>query len=554
MKYDKARHQALLNQSCLLHQVSLQIFGLSVLPLMSSGLMRAPARLAAKTAYAEKAKSTLEAAGLSWGRWGKHVERYADEVADGTVTATPEALKKVGGEKALEKLIAAARERISKELGALAPSLEKAMTALEFEVNVTTSESSDSPFPDVLTSIPNLNPQVESECKRRIRLQLISGNLPTAARAWEDEVAVAWLKYAERYALSTSRGLVDSASRELVESLRETTSQLWENAGDTTPFNDLTSTLHKCWVYGFSNRLRAHAMHDVRSILKIAIGWQGANGAWKRYLNGAARDSGETTAFAVNCLQTYGDDLGAREVVKAGLQWLLKNSNASGGWGTRGLPGSTEDLNIVGTTAALDALRLGGVPEDHPTVKSAEAALIHAQHASGLWIDYRGQGAAYLTTMVLAYFRRRQQRPTTMHEAARRGRGLLLHAHVLTLHGSQTDLILALTALFHGVEYSLYAFLLANPHGTPIRDPHGQTIGFNEALSAFERLAKERGWIDAVSRLPYRQQLTEMKARRDEVIHRMGTISQDEIDQLLEQAWRFIEKFDQQALGFALLD
>ena len=164
--------------------------------------------------------------------------------------------------------------------------------------------------------------------------------------------------------------------------------------------------------------------------------------------------------------------------------------------------------------AALEAMRLQGVIADHPTIDSAETELIARQHATGVWVDVRGRGEDYLTPLVLRYFHRRNQPYANASDATIIGKGLILKGQLLAMRDTKADRLIALISLYHGLEYTLYGFLLS--HEVEIRGGDGKTIGFREALGRFEKLASEKGWISSGKGLPRKAQLSELASKRDE--------------------------------------
>jgi hypothetical protein len=567
---DGKRHQKLLATLSAVGNVRELLYGRSA-PILAFAALSDGAWSKARKVYLSRLEAAIMAAGLDWTEWKTLVVRHIAKqrrdwreslgrpLTKPAGTRPPLTQPITGSALALQEAVRHQFAVVLDGLESIPPSLKKATDAiaylLESSPSINDPVEKDSCFPDLLTAINSEALPCSGTYRRRLREQLITGELPVAPTYWEDEWTTAWVRYAERHALHHSRRLVRAVSNDIEQRLRDGLQTLWSNGTPCVPCHNLLGQLYRCWVVSFSLRLRARAAPVVADILRAALTWQEADGGWANAWDREASKGrcADTTALAVYCLLRYGDHEEWTHAAERGIDWLLTNCNAGGGWGRANIRGSTDQLNICTTVAALDALRLYGIPLDHPTVRQAEAALMSAQHPSGTWVDCRGQAEDYLTALVVGYFHRREQRPSKMHEAIVLGRGLMLKAHALSLSQANTDSVLALVSLFHGLEYTLYGFLLEDG-SVSIRRSGAETIGLRVALQEFETVAKRRGWTPASNRLPFKTQLEELAAKRDEVIHRMATVQSTHVEQFVESVFSFISRFDLHALGYSLLD
>ncbi|WP_259344391.1 hypothetical protein [Burkholderia pseudomallei] len=542
------------------------LFGSGSVVLMAGALRDAKTWKAIKDSYANDVAAATEAARLNSREFARLASLYATEVkrkfariatAGKKASGLPSSSRDGQAEVVLRSLLEEAYAPIRRALEDIPPSLEKTETAIEHLVTEFLPAHADGAarpcFPELLTVLRGLNPRFVEAHRAQLRRQLLAGDWESyAPRYWEIEWAVAWIRYAERHELRHTVHRIDAECSDIEQTMQEKASTLWENGpiGDRQP--NIRGVIHSFWVCSFSHRLRARIEQHAAQALRVALTWQRTDGAWPVAKQGEVAGCAETTAFVVGCLQRYGDGREWDEAVRRGIEWLLANPNPEGGWGKPNFIGATGSLNLVVTVAALDAMRVQGVPLEHPTVETAERALMQQQHPTGGWIDCKGNAEEYLSALVLSYFQRRQQRLARMHEATSLGRGLLLKAQALHSRQYATDQLLALVSLYHGLEYTLYGFLAC--HQVGIRGKDGKTIGFDAALVAFKDLARQSGWIAANGGLPYGTQLGDMKARRDEVIHRMGQVAPAAVQGFISDAWSFVERFDLPVLGYTLLE
>jgi hypothetical protein len=556
MPYDKAEHIKLLTNLDALHQARGLLFGHGSMVLIGAVLRDAKTWKATKDAYANDVAAATEAAGLNSREFARLAPLYATEVKR-RFPSPPRTERDGQAETALRRLLEEAYGPVRRALEGIPASLEKTETSIEYLVaDLLPAEAGGASrpcFPELLTVLSGVNPHFVEVRRVPLRRQLLTDQWASyAPRYWEIEWTVAWIRYAERHELRHTVRRIDAECADLEQTMQEKASSLWDNSPPGERHPNIRGVLHAFWVCSFSHRLRARIEQHAAQALRAALTWQRTDGAWPLPKQGESGGCAETTAFAVGCIQRYGDGGEWEEAARRGIDWLLANPNPKGGWGTPNRIGATGSLNLVVTVAALDAMRVQGVPLEHPTIEAAERALMHQQHPAGSWMDCRGNAEEYLSALVLGYFQRRQQRLARMHEATSLGRGLLLKAQALHSRLYATDQLLALVSLYHGLEYTLYGFLAR--HQEDIRGRDGKTIGFDAALVAFRDLARRAGWIAVNGGLPYSTQLADMKAKRDEVIHRMGQVAPSVVEGYISLAWSFVERFDLPVLGYTLLD
>lgn len=552
MNYNKDVHIQLLRELDDFHNAHDAIFGGNALAVM---LPKGSERSLAIQGYVSAALEAAEAARVDTRKLGSLLKAYGGELRESLGDRSRIKPKRAGEsvESALKSILDHRREQIRAGLKHLPCGLGKAYTAVEDSVR---KSSWISPANSDWVCFPELLELLESDSKVReliddaaVRSHLLSTFVPRAPRYWENEWSTGWVRFAERREPKHLAAKLRQTCLETEEEFRELARQVWAQV-ELVPVPAMAHVLREFWVASFSLLLRGQLQQLAGRLLRDCLSWQQPNGAWP-----ASDGSGpciESTAFAVGCLQRYGDGHTWGDSIRKGIDWLLANPVNTGGWGPTNRRGSVGELNLVTTIATLDAARVDGIPLEHSPIRQAEAALFHHQHPTGVWIDARGGGEDYLTWLVLAYFQRRMQRTENMHPATSLGRGLLLKGQTFRSDAYAVDQVMALVALYHGLEYVLYGFLAA--HDGEYRTKDGKTIGFDEALARFRTLAREKAWIASAAGLPYGTQLADLKAKRDEVIHRLGIVDAASIDAFIRVVNGFVARFDLPVLGYTLLD
>lgn len=555
--YDPVRHQELLTSHSAIDELKYRLDGPHTILLWKAPNNDPADWLERKRAYLGSVEQSVRAAGLDWDIWKPVVSRNATEIKNefGGILDVPkntgmDSRRPSANKQKLATMYANEWHKVDAALRDLPPSVEKARGAVMFALEQLDPTTSDASFPEWITLSTTTPPLNLGAHKRRLREDHIAGRAPIAPPYWEQEWSIAQIRYAERNLLRDAKNSIDVEVDALEQELRRALDEAFPPPNYQGATCDLISLLHRSWLALSSFRVRARTEMLVRDALRIALTWQLPDGSWP-----SARTAGSsctaTTAFATACLSTCNDHIQWRENNRRALDWLFLHRNERGAWGPAPWFGATAETNIITTVAILDACRMEGIPLDHPVLVEAESALLSAQTSAGYWADHRGYGEEYLTALVIEYFEKREQRQVDMSEATILGRGLILRGHALSMDNSASDQVLALASMYHGLEYTIYGFLLKND--VEIRTQRGETLGFREALNAFETLAKLRNWIAPTSSLPFRPQLSEMAAKRDEVIHRMGRVEAGPLANYVENVFGFVGKFDVNALGYSLL-
>jgi hypothetical protein len=552
--FDRHAHHVLLAKLSLLWAVRQEVFGGDVLILIAAATRSQREWERARAGYMQALRRSATVAGYEWASMEPLVKSYVAALKKEWLPRAPPRSKREAdaSDAALSDLLKRGRDPVLCALARIPSSVPKAISALAAHLETELAQEDALVFPDVLQVLASSDPALVDKHRKRIRRYILSeeprGRTGYSGTEWQ----IAWIKYAERHELPHARVYVQEACEELENEVREQGSHVWTKPEYDVPPQDYRGVLRLFWISSFSQSLRARCEQIVGNALRTILTWRRTDGAWPDASRGGEGACAETTAFAASCLQRYGDGAEWRAAAEQATSWLLAHPNEGGGWGDPKRMGGSGPLNMVATVAALDAMRVQGVPLEHPTIEQAERALIQQQAPTGMWVDYRGHAEEYVTSLVLSYFQRREQRLSGMHEVARLGRGLLLKAQAMQMRVYATDQMLALISLYHGLEYTVYAFLIAV--GIPIRRPDGRTIGLDEGLSQFRTWARVSGLIGSGAGLPHDTEISEMKARRDEVIHRMSQVQPEAVQKFTAVVWKFVERFDVPVLGYTLLD
>jgi hypothetical protein len=319
-------------------------------------------------------------------------------------------------------------------------------------------------------------------------------------------------------------------------------------------FVDLMVAHGRCRIV--RNVLFRLARRAVPAVLKLQKP-KGAWADWERPSRGAQTatllDDPATTASAVMFLTRYGSAEECEGALASSQKWLVQAQMENGSWVSTPTRGA--GLPVSTTVQVLEALRQTGIPVDHPAVQKGESFLLSQQQPPGLWWERNGRWETHVTAQVLEYFQSRLERPGALNSYLKSARALLLKSEQLSLSEDNAEGPLATMAAYHGLEHFLYGCLLAMDLAEPIyADNKGTTIGFNEALGAFERALKELGKVPSNARLSYRQQLKHLGAKRDMFVHRAEAISVGDAFTFVAMCRAFVQRYDLTLLGFRLCE
>jgi Squalene-hopene cyclase N-terminal domain len=464
-------------------------------------------------------------------------------------------LRKSPSEKTIDEAISRRRLAIERDLSKIPSSVEKAWAALAYEV---VSQPQDDGPPDALYAfgVDEARKRFKTNIAYR-RQNLLSGKaLASSARGYEQYWFTSYLRYYETFEPKDARALLLSEAASIEDEMRDSaalTTIVGDHGVYSVPhFLDLMVAYGRCRIV--RNGLFRIARRAIPSILK----WQRAGGAWTNFE--PSRGSGNpllvedpsSTAAAVIFLARYASAQERDAAFSRSRTWLIGAQNADGSWSIR--PLRRTGLPISTTVNVLEALRLIGIPADHPAVWRGEEFLIKQQQPPGLWWEKSGRWETHMTAQILEYFQLRGERVVALNSYLQSARSLLLKSEQLTLSEDNADGPLATVSAYHGVEHFLYGCLLEMDANELIYAEKGSTIGFNSALGVLERTLKEVGKLGINARLPYRQQLQHLATKRDMFIHRAEAISMEEAFGFVAMCRAFIQRFDSIILGFRLCE
>ncbi|MBS0418661.1 MAG: hypothetical protein JSR66_13190 [Proteobacteria bacterium] len=491
----------------------------------------------------------------------KAIKRYLKSVASsarrlGRSRTGRSRTSKSPSEKVIDAAITNRRTEIEGDLAQIPSSIDKARAALAHEILL---EGDDGP-PDALCvfGVEESRRRFKDSIARR-RQDLLSGKaMQTSARGYEPYWYTSYLRYYEIFEPKDARELLLSEAREFGDEVRQfaaTVHSGGENAAFEFPrFVDLMVAYARCRTV--RHVLLPIARRATPSVLRL----QRRNGAWSDWSRGAQDkgppslvDDAGTTSGAILFFARYGSAEEAKDACTRGQRWLVGAQAEDGSWSSTNSGSPT--LPISTTTQVLEALRYTDMPSDHPSIARGERFLLQHQRAPGLWWEKSGLWETHLTAQVVEYFQSRAERPGTLNSYLASARSLLLKSEQLVLSEDYTDGPLATVAAYHGLEHFLYGCLLHMDSDELIHaDAKGTTIGFNAAFGAFERTLKERAILAKGSRLPYRQQLQHLGAKRDMFIHRAETISVADAFGFVSTCRAFVQRYDLAVLGFRLYE
>jgi hypothetical protein len=466
--------------------------------------------------------------------------------------------KKSPSETVIDEAIQRRRAVIENELEQIAPSIEKAWAALAHEVLCGDTENGP---PDALCAfgVEEARKRFKANIARR-RQDLLSGNaMAESARQYEQYWYASYLRYYEAFEPKDARELLLNQAGDIEDEMRSSAAMVTDG-GDQGVYA-LPQFLDLMFAYGQCRTVRNGLFRIARRAIPTVLKWQNPGGAWSDWQHPARATNGSiplvddpaSTASAVMLLARYGSAEERDSAFVRSQKWLVKAQNENGSWSAQPVRGA--GLPISTTVRVLEALRLTGIPVDHPAVSRGELFLINQQRPPGLWWEKSGRWQTHLTAQVLEYFQSRTERPAALNSYFRSARALLLKSEQLTLSEDNADGPLATVAAYHGLEHFLYGCLLEmDPNELIYADAKGTTIGFNAALGSLERTLKDRGELAPNARLPYRQQLQHLGAKRDMFIHRAESISIVEAFGFVATCRAFVQRYDLPVLGFRLCE
>lgn len=473
------------------------------------------------------------------------------QVADKTVS-----------ERAVHAAIAARQSQIEQELLQIPASIEKARTALEFDLR--NDPGSEEP-PDALCMFGADARRLFPESVNARRQALLSGQLVGAIpqHGWDIFWYVQYLRYVETFEPKDGRPILLSECQDLEDGFRDIAKRFSTQviAFAEHAVYELPNFLAHAWSYGRCRTLRHTIFPLCRRSVALVLQFQRPDGAWPSFDYQAHKllsepltyPDTEVTAQAIVFLAGFGRAEEVESAIQRASTWLIKAQHADGFWYTRLT--KQDKWPILTTLQVLDALRRASIPFDHPALVKAENALMAKQAVTGYWHEENGLWPSFLTSLAIEYFQKKTERGRLQNSYLRSARSLLLSAEQMVLSHDDGDASLATAAAYHGVEHFLYGCILElDAEESIYADSKGQTIGLHEALGAMQRSLQKKGILSDLSSLPYRQNLKQVASKRDMFIHRAEPIPLGEAITYIATCRSFVERFDVLVLGARLCE
>jgi hypothetical protein len=563
------KHQRLLEEYGALIRFKVTIYGRLSMYAMASTVRRRiepsqKAKLPAASRVISEAHELATNAGIDDPQSLRAIQQYIKAVASSarllvkpsTTLRTRSVKKKSVSERVIDEAIARRRLAIERELKEIPQSIEKAWAALAHEI---LSETEDDGPPDALCAFgaDESRKRFKANIERR-RQDLLSGKaLSVSAREYEQYWYTSYLRYYETFEPKDARALLLSEAGDIEDEMRNAAAMV------TVPGEHgvyaLPHFLDQMFAYGRCRTVRNGLFRIARRAIPAVLKWQKAGGAWSNFEQSRRSDTPipliddpSSTAAAVTLLARYASAQERDSALARSQTWLVKAQNENGSWNSQPMRGA--GLPVSTTVQVLEALRLTGIPADHPAVSRGEEFLIEQQQPPGLWWEKSGRWETHVTAQILEYFQSRTERPSAVNSYLQSARSLLLKSEQLTLSEDNADGPLATVAAYHGLEHFLYGCLLEMDANELIYAEKGFSIGFNAALGVLERALRDGGKLGANVRLPYRQQLQHLAAKRDMFIHRAEAISMAEAFGFVATCRAFVQRFDLIVLGFRLCE
>jgi len=452
-------------------------------------------------------------------------------------------------ESELRELIARCRTEITELLAKEPQGLEKALIALRHTAN---AESNS----EALAVIGPIEKDQFKESIAELRRRLLEANHERHTGDFHQEAETSLLRYYEDFEPHDAKQLLRDVSKEIVSDAEQAVMAVPERKDSHGVPWDTFRILYLYWLYSRCRHLRYRLVPAASRFISHIESWQEPSGAWQRHIAPVEGQKSEVvedpllTALAVLFLSRYGEFTEHQRAITRAGAWLLSKGSKWDGWQRADTRRDTFDP--LTTVLVLEALRRAGVPGDHPAITQAEEGLICGQHPTGFWLDTRRLPEELLTGVIVDYLRSRSARGGNLpNPFLVSGRALIARSENLALSSMTADARLAVIAAYHGLEHVLYGWLLVN--GKDFyrgRD----TVGFRDALTAFQQLGLEKGWILPGKGLPFKGQLGHLATSRDQIIHQAAQINADIAEEHVSNVRQFVRRFDQSVLGFPLLD
>lgn len=482
--------------------------------------------------------------GLDPDQFAEALDRYIAGARDGDFSS-----------KEARELIAERRAQVSAELEQLGPSVEKCETFLNVLADEADLDGSDNEaYADVAVDLRNQQRKAlagawrDQWAKHRENGRLEGDQAFWVSADFQDRYDdIAYYRVYERYGFGEFDGLFDDVAKRIGESLVEDVA-----AGDAFGRYPATSAYRalglaeNVWLVSRSARLRLQLHLPASAAIASLYYAQRDAGWWPAPAPGDGGDhppSVQATAMAVIAGVRISTDEDHHRQIEQAVTWLMSAQEADGSW-----KGPDDQADLLGTGLALEAIAISRRAGTHDLADRAASWLLTQQLPHGTW---RGQlPTTLMTVTVLSAIRRSDTAGHEMPADLAGGLALLRRGRVLGLERSIDARQLAVIAAYTAVESVLYALLgHADFSVATVRD-NGQSIGFDDALHAYESRLVELGRLEEGKHVNGHSTLRSLSHVRDGVIHRGTQPSPADTERILTSSAHFVSEQVTSVFGF----
>jgi hypothetical protein len=296
--------------------------------------------------------------------------------------------------------------------------------------------------------------------------------------------------------------------------------------------------LRNLWLISRSPSLQRAVLKTLHLALEAALTRQSSEGWWN-----IGRDTVghriEHTAMLTFALLKLGTENAHRAAAERGIHWLARNSSANGFWGGVDDSGQEEESNLLNSITAISSIRLGNLPGFESLIKSSETWILAQQDPRGLWSHNQFFTEIQMTSLVVDYFEFFPPVQIQNH-LLKSARDFIQSGSNQITVDSGTSIRLGIIAIYHGLEFFLYACLQEPGVNIKILAEGNETIGFRKALTSLQTHFQSKKILKSSEIIEYRNQMDRLALRRDGVIHRAEVIAALEANELYESAVLFV--------------
>jgi hypothetical protein len=184
----------------------------------------------------------------------------------------------------------------------------------------------------------------------------------------------------------------------------------------------------------------------------------------------------------------------------------------------------------------------------HHQIARGEKWIIEQQHELGFW-EEKFCTPDFISLVVLEYFSRvHSYKPMT--GLLKLSKEFFRRAEELAAEGGGPSRRLAIIAAFHSVELFLYGIFSDENYNIDYFKPNsGDTIGLRTALGELESHLKQ---TKGPHRLKWRQQMSDLASRRDQIVHKGHDIDVSTVNDLMKSTRSFLSHYGKELLGIDL--